>query len=44
VVDFQLERGRVVRVETCISGMGMSFPKSRFLLRNQSLHAPGQVK
>jgi hypothetical protein len=39
VVDWPLEMGRDVRVKTCISGMGMYFPKSQVLLRNQSLHA-----
>jgi hypothetical protein len=39
VVDWPLEMGRDVKVETCISGTGMSFPKSRVLLRSQSLRA-----
>jgi hypothetical protein len=39
VVSWPLEMGRDVRVETCISGTGKYFPKSRNLLRNQSLDA-----
>jgi hypothetical protein len=44
LVDWPLETGRDVRVETCVSGTGMYFPKSQVLLRNQSLRSPGRVK